>query len=224
VEKGGQAQAIVAAHPKEVAALEKVDPKTLAALKADPEDQAAGAKAVSEISGVPVADVVTIATLNAQHAKAIAAAKAVDPATIVRLVLNPKDAAAGASAVQQVVQKLGVTPAEARADLQELVAVPAPQLQLLQSSGQKVVDAQAALVSASKNISPADAAVLAEASKAAEESPKQWRNYFWIAVGGEVVFIPLIFLLAGFWSPKRARQEEQEHEAMVERELAKLRA
>ncbi|MDQ2797576.1 MAG: MFS transporter, partial [Actinomycetota bacterium] len=59
-------------------------------------------------------------------------------------------------------------------------------------------------------------------AKAAADSPKQWRNYFWIAVGGEVVFIPLIFLLAGPWSPKRARKIEEEHEAMVERELAKL--
>ena len=64
--------------------------------------------------------------------------------------------------------------------------------------------------------------MLKDASKAAEASPKQWRNYFWIAVGGEVVFIPLIFLLAGFWSPKRAREHEREHEAMVEAELAKL--
>jgi MFS family permease len=59
---------------------------------------------------------------------------------------------------------------------------------------------------------------------AAARSPKQWQHYFWIAVGGEVVFIPLIFLLVGFWSPRRAKQAEQEHEAMVERELARLRS
>ena len=85
-----------------------------------------------------------------------------------------------------------------------------------------MVDAAGCAGQRGQDISPADAAVLGEASKAAEKSPKQWRNYFWIAVGGEIVFIPLIFLLAGFWSPRRARQAEQEHEAMVERELAKL--
>jgi hypothetical protein len=65
--------------------------------------------------------------------------------------------------------------------------------------------------------------ILKDVSAAAEKSPKQWRNYFWIAVAGEIVFIPLIFLLAGYWSPRRARRAEQEHEAMVERELARLR-
>jgi ACS family D-galactonate transporter-like MFS transporter len=62
----------------------------------------------------------------------------------------------------------------------------------------------------------------AKVAKAATDSPKQWRNYYWIAVGGEIVFIPLIFLLTGFWSPAKARREEEEHRAMVERELAKL--
>ena len=38
------------------------------------------------------------------------------------------------------------------------------------------------------------------------------------------MFIPLIFLMAGFWSPRRARQAEEEHEALVEAELAKLGA
>ncbi len=116
---------------------------------------------------------------------------------------------------------------------------------MLQSSGQKVVDAQTSLVALGK-VPPADLATLTKYAalsdpkvqadlkylqanapgvlKAAKDSPKQWRNYFWMAVGGEIVFIPLIFLLAGYWSPKRARKEEQEHEAMVERELAKLRA
>jgi MFS transporter, ACS family, D-galactonate transporter len=43
-------------------------------------------------------------------------------------------------------------------------------------------------------------------------------------VGGEAVFIPLIFLMTGFWDPRAAKQHEQEHEAWVEAELAKLGA
>jgi ACS family D-galactonate transporter-like MFS transporter len=58
--------------------------------------------------------------------------------------------------------------------------------------------------------------------KAAKDSPKQWQKYFWISVGGEVVFIPLIFVMAGFWDPRKAKQKEQEHEVWVEAELAKL--
>ena len=58
--------------------------------------------------------------------------------------------------------------------------------------------------------------------KAAADSPKQWQHYFWVAVGGEIVFIPLIFLMAGYWSTRRAKQAEDEHEQLVESELAKL--
>jgi hypothetical protein len=36
------------------------------------------------------------------------------------------------------------------------------------------------------------------------------------------VFIPFIFLMVGFWSPRKAKKHQDEHEAMVEAELAKL--
>jgi MFS transporter, ACS family, D-galactonate transporter len=279
VEALSELSGVPAAEVAPLAAAGKVDATTLAALRANPADQAAGIKAVSEISGVAPADVATIAKLNAQHGPALQAAQAVDQTTITALVLNPKDAAAGAKAVQEVVGKLHISVADAQTRLKDIATIPVAQLQLLQASGQKVIDAQAALTAAAK-IPPADAqkvqaagtqlkslatippavstffnrtgpkalgaknfAALVDTSnkrlqgdlavlgsktgqkvaKAAEDSPKQWQHYFWIAVGGEVVFIPLIFLLVGFWSPRRARQAEQEHEAMVERELARLR-
>ena len=59
--------------------------------------------------------------------------------------------------------------------------------------------------------------------KAAADSPKQWRTYFLVGVAGEVVFIPLIFLMAGFWDPRRARRAEAEHEAKVAAEMEQLR-
>jgi ACS family D-galactonate transporter-like MFS transporter len=59
---------------------------------------------------------------------------------------------------------------------------------------------------------------------AAADSPEQWRTYFFVGVGGEVVFIPLILLMAGFWDPRKAKRAEQEHEAMVAGELERLRA
>lgn len=58
--------------------------------------------------------------------------------------------------------------------------------------------------------------------KAAADSPKQWRTYFFIGVAGELVFIPLILLMAGFWDPRKAKQAEDEHEARVATELAAL--
>jgi DNA-binding transcriptional MerR regulator len=167
----------------------------------------------------------------------------------VRREVDVANATAGAKAVQEVVSKLHISAADAQARLQDLTTVPVTQLQLLQTAGPKVVAAEAALkdlatippaqlqllqTSGSKvataqaqlvalgKIPAKDVATLKQAQKASAASPKQWRNYFWIAVGGEVVFIPLIFLLTGYWSPRRARKQEQEHEAWVEAELAKL--
>ena len=36
------------------------------------------------------------------------------------------------------------------------------------------------------------------------------------------MFIPFVFGMAGHWNPRKARAEEQEHERMVQRELALL--
>ncbi|MEO9140545.1 MAG: MFS transporter [Jatrophihabitans sp.] len=224
VEKGPVAQAIAAAHPKEIATAQKLSPATSAALAKDPTNQAAGIQAISELKGIPVADVATIAKLNADHGPAIQAAQAIDPATIATLLTDKTNTAALTKAVGQIVTKLKVTPAEAQKRLQDLATIPVGQLLLLQSKGQQVVDGQNELVALGKNITPADAKILGEAQKAAADSPKQWRTYFFIAVGGEIVFIPLIFLLVGPWSPKKARRMEEEHEAMVEDELAKLNA
>jgi MFS family permease len=57
---------------------------------------------------------------------------------------------------------------------------------------------------------------------AATRSPKQWQKYFFIAIAGEVLFIPLIMLMAGFWDPRKAKQAELKHEAMIAAELAAL--
>ncbi|WP_375496946.1 MFS transporter [uncultured Jatrophihabitans sp.] len=225
VEKGPVAQEIAAKNATAVGAAAKLseeDPATAAALTKNPNDLTAGAKAVSVISGVPVANVVKIATLNAQHGPAIAAAQKIDTATITTLLTDKTNTAALGKAVSEIVTGLKVTPAEAQTRLADLATIPTGDLLLLQSSGTKVVNAQAALVAYNK-IPAAQRATLGEASKAAKDSPKQWRNYYWIAVGGEIVFIPLIFLLTGAWSPKRAKREEEEHEAFVQAELARLR-
>jgi MFS family permease len=261
-----------------LAAVQAVDKTTLAALAANPADQQAGVTAISEITGVSAADVGTIATLNAQHGPALAAAQAIDTATITTLLTDKTNQQALAKAVGEITSKLGISAADAQTRLADLATIPVTQLLLLQQSGTKVIAAQGALVAAGK-IPPAEAAKVsaagdelksvatlppavttffgktaptaigaknfaaltdtsntklqgdlavlgsatgAKVAKAASDSPKQWRNYFWIAVGGEIVFIPLIFLLAGFWSPRKAKEAEQEHEAMVEGELAKL--
>ena len=238
-------QSLAAKYQPQLATAAKIDPATQQALAANPTDTAAQAKAVSEISGVPVTDVATIAQLNAAHGPALNAASKVSQATLAALLANPNDRAAAASAVGQIVKGVpGTTPAQAAGYLAELKTIPVPQLLLLQQSGTKVVGAGNQL-KALAAVPASDLAFLKKygtalqdpkvqadlkylqaqapgVQKAAHDSPKQWQKYYWIAVGGEVVFIPLIFLMAGFWSPARARRKEQEHEAWVEAELAKL--
>jgi hypothetical protein len=63
----------------------------------------------------------------------------------------------------------------------------------------------------------------AAVQKAAAESPGQWKSWYWVCVGGIIFFLASIPLLRGRWKPSSARRDEEEHEAMVEAELAKLK-
>jgi hypothetical protein len=58
--------------------------------------------------------------------------------------------------------------------------------------------------------------------QAKADTAKEWQRYLFVAIGGQLVFIPLIFVMAGFWSPRRARKQAADHEAWVNTELAKL--
>ena len=57
---------------------------------------------------------------------------------------------------------------------------------------------------------------------AAAAAPGQWKNWWWVCVAGEIVFIPLILLMAGRWSPRKAREDAEEHDRLVQQEMAKL--
>jgi ACS family D-galactonate transporter-like MFS transporter len=254
----GQIQTDGAKYAAPLGVAAHLDSATAAALGANPSDAAAQVKALSEISGLPVGDVATVATLSATKPGAIAAATVLagDPTTATALLANPADPTAGAKAVTDLVSALNVTPAVAIADLQQLATVPTADLLLLQADGTKITAAATALkstatippavatlfgVTAPKALGTANFAALttstnpelktalaylgahgAAVNAALAKSPKQWRTYFFIGVGGEVVFIPLVFLMAGYWSPRKAKQAEQEHEAMVASEMAKL--
>ncbi|MEV6792953.1 MFS transporter [Streptomyces sp. NPDC051320] len=87
-----------------------------------------------------------------------------------------------------------------------------------------------------KEVGPADLALVQKAQpqlkvlqeygprvqKAAKEGPGEWRTWWWICVGGQILFLPFVFVMAGRWSPKKARQDAEEHQAVVDRELAAL--
>jgi hypothetical protein len=64
----------------------------------------------------------------------------------------------------------------------------------------------------------------AAVTQAAADAPGQWRTWWWVCFGGMVFFLLSIPLMKGRWKPSDARRDEQEHEAMVAAELAKLNA
>ncbi|MDA8072839.1 MAG: MFS transporter [Actinomycetota bacterium] len=57
----------------------------------------------------------------------------------------------------------------------------------------------------------------------AAASPAEWQHWLWVCFAGIAVFIPLVLVMKGRWSPRRARQDERAHEAFVTAELARLR-
>jgi hypothetical protein len=62
-----------------------------------------------------------------------------------------------------------------------------------------------------------------DVQNAAAKTVGQWKTWYWICFGGVIFFICCIPLLRGRWKSADARKDEEEHEAMVERELAGLR-
>jgi MFS family permease len=121
----------------------------------------------------------------------------IDPATVATLGSHPSDAAAITRAETEIAAQAHVPPAVALGRLLAVSKVPRPDLDYLQAHGMAVQKALAA-------------------------APGEWRRWWWVAVGGQVVFLPLIFLMAGRWSPAAARRDEEEHQRRVAAELAAL--
>jgi MFS family permease len=59
---------------------------------------------------------------------------------------------------------------------------------------------------------------------ASANAPGQWKTWWWICFGGMIFFLLTIPLMRGRWRPRDAKRDEQEHEAMVAAELAKISA
>jgi hypothetical protein len=57
---------------------------------------------------------------------------------------------------------------------------------------------------------------------AAATTDSQWKTWYWICFGGVIFFLLTVPLMKGRWSPKKAREDEEAHEAMVQEELSKL--
>ncbi len=139
-----------------------------------------------------------VQALADRYAPELATAAAVDPATLRTLTVDPTDTAAALRAVGEVSAKLRVSPSTAIARLQALAsASKQADFQYLQVHGPQV--------QASRSVAPGE-----------------WQRWWWVCLGTEVLLLPFVFLMRGRWSPRRARHDEQEHERMVEEELAAL--
>ena len=143
-----------------------------------------------------------VAAIVEQYPDQIATAQAVDPATLTALADNPQDAQAGNAAVTQLMKAgLASDPQQAVGRLQQLSTQPIP------AADQKYLAAHAA-----------------DVQQAQKDNPHQWQRWWWVCVICQIIFIPLAMLTVGRWLPGRARKDAEEHEAMIEREIAALHA
>src|SRR4051812_30184525 len=102
VDQGPKVQSLAEQYKTELATLAKVDPATQQALAATPDDPATQAQAVSDISGVPVADVAKTVALGQQYAPQLETLAKIEPATQQALAANPGDQQAQAQAVADI--------------------------------------------------------------------------------------------------------------------------
>ena len=212
-----------AEHPTEFAIITTVDPADVAAVQANPtnpppEALASVISSTAEAQGATAAeqkalsDVITNGELGA--AKVLQA----DPATAAALQANPLDPVAGAKAVTEVATALKVDAATAVKLLQGLPAA-LPTIGQVQKYADDLTKAGTTFTSDQLDYLKAHGA---EVAKAAEDNPHQWQTWWWVCVAGQVLFLPFVFVLTGRWSPRRAKQDELEHEQRVQEELAAL--
>jgi MFS family permease len=139
----------------------------------------------------------SVSTLSAKYAPDLATISAIDPKTLAALQANPADTAAATTAVGEIATVFKITPAAATARLTAMATVPKADLLFLNEHGTAVTNAAVA-------------------------APGQWKDWWWVCVGGEVVFIPFVFLMTGRWSPKKAREDAAEHARLIQNELAAI--
>jgi hypothetical protein len=138
-----------------------------------------------------------VQVLAAKYSSELKTISLIDPATLARLSANPRDAAAIGQAVVEIAQNGRVSPAAALQQLLAASQVPQADLEFLLTNGPKV-------------------------QKAAAAAPQEWQRWWWVCFGTEALLLPTIFLLKGRWNPKAAKRDADEHERMIEAELAAL--
>jgi MFS family permease len=223
VDQGSRAQAIQAKYPKEVATLQSLEPATSAALTKNPTDPVALPQALQQVcigNGDPAAKCASVRAAATRSINQLATASAIDPTTLNALSAGSTSPVLIAKATGEISKAFNISNAAALTKLLAL-AVPSTKADLT-----LVTPYANQLVAATKNIPADDLAFLqanaAKIAKAQKDNPGQWQHWWWVCFAGQLVFLPFIFVMTGRWSPRKARQDELEHERYVEAEMAKL--
>jgi ACS family D-galactonate transporter-like MFS transporter len=228
----GSQLAFAQAHPAVVATAQKVPATVLAtAAKVPPTVLATASKLGPQLA-------------NAQKFTRELTVIEAHPAVFTKLAADPASKALQAQAVAAAgggAKGVAVvtTIAANQAAINGVIAV-GPQLQTIApyaadltviapySADLTVIAPYSAQLTALSKVPPAAIAYLtahgAAVQKAAARTASQWKTWYWVCFGAIIFFLLSIPLLRGRWKPADARRDEQEHEAMVEAELAKLNA
>lgn len=157
-----------------------------------------------------------------------------DPATIPPALLGQAVTAAGggaqgASILQTITaNKAAITGVIVAAPVLQGLVPFAPQLTQLAANQAQFAQLQAnsaqltALTQVPPNVFPYLQAHGKDVQAAAAATAGQWQTWYYICAGGIIFFLLCVPLLKGRWSPKKAKEDEEAHEAMVREELAKL--
>jgi MFS transporter, ACS family, D-galactonate transporter len=227
VDNGPTVQAVATKYKAQVATLQLIDAKTLAALNANPNDVAAQNQAASELSKVSLPIVQHLATLKAQDPSEVQTLQAIDRPTQTLLLQNASNTAAITKALTEIEAKFGISSGPATTRLLAASKLGTANLKLLYNYGDQA-NAAATHLLAVQQVPKSDLAYLqahgTPVQQAQKNSPRQWQHWWWICFGGQLVFLPFVFLLTGRWSPRKAREDAEAHEAEVQRQLAALAA
>ena len=146
---GTRVSAILAKYPAQVSVLRTVDASTMTRLGKDPNNTGAQARALAQLSGLPVTTVSRVIAGSGKYKSELATAQAIARGTAAALGRNRQDARAIAAAVAQIARHFGVSRSSATQRLVALSAVPAAELSLMQANGTRVQAAATRLKSVS---------------------------------------------------------------------------
>ena len=143
------------------------------------------------------------------------------PTTALAYFLTAYDKATNVPANQRALVAIGKVPLKLQDQMFALTLVAGKYAsQLL--NGTKLTEEQIVPVRALSKQVAAALEVAPQVVHAQKAAPHEWKRWWWVCIGGQVIFLVLIFFMRGHWSPRVAKREAEERERLVDAELAEL--